>query len=225
MMSRKPIAFVLNCGYSRGFIWECEHPSNDENNDEGESVHVISNLQRAENFQQLFSDCPSFRMPNDYWEFTDPNHCTSAFDRHCQYILNCFSKRWNPRLCLSRKDYLKTFSTNNWKKMSLEEKQKHSLSKCNACAIEHSDLQNSFPGLPCYEPEIEQPKLIEINLPCSSTSGLKESDVTRQVLDELDNTYQSTFNRTFSESVSKYSKVLVRKETPVEKKRKERKMA
>ena len=96
----------------------------------------------------------------------------------------------------------------------------HSLSNCMACAKDHSLLQHSFPGLPYFEPDSDS-NILEISLPCSSKS-LKESEITRKVMDELDNTYQSSFHHSFADSVTKYSKVLVHKETNVEKKKKEK---
>ena len=101
-------------------------------------------------------------------------------------ILKCFIKRWNGEL--TRSEYLKKFSTDNWKKIS-EEKEFHSLSNCRQCATEHLDFQKFFPSLPIFEMAESQPNIIEINLP--STSGTSsthdEAEVTREVLATLDN--------------------------------------
>ena len=47
--------------------------------------------------------------------------------------------------------------------------------------------------------------IIEVNLPSTSTSSTRdEADVTCEVLATLDNSYQSEFNHTFTESVVKH---------------------
>ena len=146
--------------------------------------------------------------------------CMSTFDRHCEFILKCFNKKWNWRYNLSRADYVRIFSTENWNKMSIEDKQKHSLSNCNECAKKHSDLQHLFPGLPYYEPKSE-PTLVRIDLPCSSTS-VNKSELTQKVFGDIVNTYESTFECSFSDTVVKYSKDIVYKDTPIERKTRER---
>ena len=69
-------------------------------------------------------------------------------------------------------DTFKKFSTDDWKKISSEEKEFHSLSNCRQCATEHLDFQKSFPSLPIFEMAESQPNIIEFNLPSTSgTSG------------------------------------------------------
>ena len=102
--------------------------------------------------------------------------------------------------------------------MSIEEKQKHSLSNCNACAEKHWDLQHLFPVLPYYEPESE-PKLVKIDLPCSSTS-VNKSELKQKVFGEFVDTYETAFECSFSDSVVTYSKDIVHKDTPIERKKK-----
>ena len=67
-----------------------------------------------------------------------------------------------------------------------------------------------------------QPNIIEINLP-STSSTRDEAEVTREVLATLDNSYQSEFNHSFTESVVKHcgkSEGIVLKENRTEKKSK-----
>ena len=100
---------------------------------------------------------------------------------------------------------LNKFSTDNWKKLSSEEMKFHSLSNCRQCATEHLEFQKPFPSLPIFELQTgkSQPNIVEVNFP--STSGTSsthdESEVTRKVLATLDNSYQSEFNHSFTESV------------------------
>ena len=105
----------------------------------------------------------------------------------------------------SHTEYVKKFSTDNWKKISSEEKEFHSLSNCRQCATEHIDFQKSFPSLPIFEMAESQPNIIEINLPSTSgtSSTRDEAVVTREVLATLDSSYQSEFNHSF---VTRYTK-------------------
>ncbi len=101
------------------------------------------------------------------------------------------------------------------------------MSNCRQCATEYLELQKSFPSLPIFEPETAemQPNIIEVNL--SSTSGTSsthnESEVTRAIFATLDNSYQSEFNHSFTESVVK-PEGIVHKETRVQKKTKSREL-
>ncbi len=88
-------------------------------------------------------------------------------------------------------------------------------------------MQKSFPSLPIFEPETaeRQPNIIEVNLPYTSgtSSTHNESEVTRAVLATLDNSYQSEFNHSCTESLVKHcgkSEGIVHKETRVQKKTK-----
>ena len=103
------------------------------------------------------------------------------------------------------------------------------MSNCRQCATEHLDFQKSFQSLPIFVMAESQPNIIEINLP--STSGTNstrdEAEVTREVLATLDNSYQSEFNHSFTESVVKHygkSEGIVLKENRTEKKSKFRKL-
>ena len=174
-MSRNPIALAINCGYSRVAIWEYSHLT-------GTSVYSCNKEARAEKFHQLFADGLVISMPSSYWVTNTSNNC----DKHCHDLLRCFMKKW---FCLiPRSEYLNKFSTDNWKKLSSEEKEFHSLSNCRQCATEHLEFQKSFPSLPIFEPETaeRQPNIIEVNLPSTSgTSSTHESEVTREVLATL----------------------------------------
>ncbi len=218
-MSRIPTPLIVNCGYSRVAIWECSHlPCT--------SVNYCNIEETAEKIQQLFTDGLLISMPSSHWAIGNSKKC-SKFDRHCEHVLKCFKyKRWHCKL--TRSEYLKKFWTDNWTKLSSEEREFHSLSNCNwRCAIEHLEFQKSFPSLPIFEPETaeRQSNIIEVNLPSTSgtTSTRDESEVTREVLATLDNSYQSEFNHSFNESVVKHcgkSEGIVHKETRVQKNQK-----
>ena len=73
------------------------------------------------------------------------------------------------------------------------EKKRHSFSKCCACAEKHMQLQKSYPRLPCFENSL-------IKLPLNES----ERTVTRRVLSDLNGSYKSAFNHSFTESVLKH---------------------
>ena len=180
-MDRTPVSLLFDCGYARVAVFEFLAVKR------GKSRCSLNREERAEKFQKLFANCSSFARPDEYWVDT----VKSDFNRHCDYILDCFTKKWNSNS--TRVQYLETFSTKNWEAIPLEKKVSHSLTKCSSCAEQYLEIQRSFPAFPCYEPE----SLIEINLPSSSssTSGssntatIKESVATRKVMAELNKSY------------------------------------
>ena len=94
----------------------------------------------------------------------------------------------------------------------------HSLSSCGACANEYLDLQKSFPGLPCFEPE----SIVKLNLPSDNSD---ESTVVRKVLQDLNSSFQSEYNESFTDLMVKHcskSEGVVKKESKSETKRKQR---
>lgn len=67
-------------------------------------------------------DLPSFSLTEEM--FTSHNNYPAQFDRHCEEILNCFSKKWHP--ASKRLEYMDTFSISNWKELPDSAKRKHS---------------------------------------------------------------------------------------------------
>ncbi len=78
-----------------------------------------------------------------------------------------------------------SFSTEKWKALPKNEKKRNSFSKCCACAEKHMQLQKSYLRLSCFE----------IKLPLNES----EHTVTRRVLSDLNNSYNSAFNHSFTE--------------------------
>ena len=60
-------------------------------------------------------------------------------------------------------------------------------------------MQTFCPGMPRFDPE----DLIKLTLPSTSNAN-KEGEVTRKVMAELNVSYESTFQHSFTESVLKY---------------------
>lgn len=67
----------------------------------------------------------------------------SLASRKFPTISQRFNRRWNPKEV--REEYLTTFSVTAWKKLSLEEKQQHTLHKCKACETQYQALSAAFP--------------------------------------------------------------------------------
>jgi len=65
------------------------------------------------------------------------------------------------------------------------------LSNCRACAKKYGELQQVFPGLPCYSPPA---KLVHVP---TDEDGKSVREVTRTVLGELNKSYQERYGQTF----------------------------
>ena len=79
------------------------------------------------------------------------------------------------------------FSIANWKALTSQGEQKHTLACCQECCNEYQVLQQSFPLKPCY---LEEP-LIVIN----------KQEATRTALSELNDSFSGKFQSTFVDSV------------------------
>ena len=80
---KKSVSLTVNCGYSRGFILESFNPP--QAGTVSGTCNMMSKSERADKFRQLFADCSSFDMPNEYW-LHDSRTSMSTFDRHCEFI-------------------------------------------------------------------------------------------------------------------------------------------
>ena len=130
-------------------------------------------------------------------------------------MLDDFSTSWKP-IKQHRDEYKSTFSSEKWKALPKNEKKPHLMSKCVVCAEKHIELQKSYPRLPCFENSL-------IKFPLNETEGT----ITRRVLADLNDSYNSTFNHSFTESLLKHcgtSEGIAVKETHTAKKRKRRDM-
>ena len=77
---------------------------------------------------------------------------TSLFDNRCDNVLNAFSMKW--KSSCKCQYYIMTFTTKRWRKLTVNEKARHTLKNCIACAIQHAQLQGSFPG-PTFTPDLK----------------------------------------------------------------------
>ena len=109
---------------------------------------------RAEEFRSLFETTSSYlgNISPSYFQPCTHGASPSLFNEHSNKVLDCFTKRWNPDQ-RKRQEYLTTFSMNNWKKLSEEEKNKHTISRCDECFLEHRALQEAFPTKTVYTPQ------------------------------------------------------------------------
>ena len=159
----------MNCGYARTAIRELSSSKRRQH---------VDKTQRAQQFTKTF-DLPSFSLTEEM--FTPHNNYLAQFDRHCEEILNCFSKKWHP--ASKRLEYMDTFSISRWKELPDSDKRKHSVSCCRGCYDSHASLQNAFPGKPVY---IHEPTRI-LSLPTAAT----ERDLARNVLSELNPAWEN----------------------------------
>ena len=90
------------------------------------------------------------------------------FDRHCEAIIAMFSKRWNP----SAQVKVNYEATQNWRALTSEKQQEHSLSNCVACSRNHLKLQQTFPGKPVFEAQ----SIITLSLPNQTQISKKKGE-------------------------------------------------
>jgi hypothetical protein len=96
--------------------------------------------------------------------------------------INGLFQKWKARE--AKQNYMKTFSTENWKKLPVTSKRRHSMTNCKECSIAHKSLQEGFPG-PAFNPSLalgeSVQSLIHQNAPPTTT---------RQILADLQPTFQ-----------------------------------
>ena len=92
---------------------------------------------------------PRFAVGDGY--FVRSKGQTSQFERHVETVIKSFKQNFVPRTEYGLWDkYLTTFSSNNWNKLTPAEKAAHSLSNCQACALNSPKEQKSFPLKPTF---------------------------------------------------------------------------
>ena len=136
-------------------------------------------------------DLPTFKLKEEL--FVSPNlqlHHPTPFDRYCDEINACFSKKWHPTA--KHIEYLDIFSICRWKELPDSTKKTHTLGYCSACYNAYPPLQAAFPGEPLYEPQVV------VMLPPSTT----EKSLARNVLAELNPKWESRFSHTFTEALT-----------------------
>ena len=188
MSSKKvPIATQINCGYARVALYELSETIKIK------SRSMIDRKKLAEEFQKVFHSSPGYQnLPPEYWL---NDNSLPAFNRHTNFILDCFSKKWSPYE--SRKEYISSFSLDNWSKLSLHQKSQHSLANCEGCLHSHFALQKAFPALPFFA---GSSPIVDIHIP----ANVSEREVTRRALTDLNNSFQSSYQHSFVHSAIKF---------------------
>jgi hypothetical protein len=168
--SAKHFSLDFNCGFARCAIRELTPKVRNA---------VLDKQQIITGFQELFKDCPDYGIPPSYFDAS--SNRGSLFNRHCNKIVEGWSKKWHPSE--NRSKYESTFSMANWKALTAQDKQKHSLACRQECCNEHQILQQSFPLKPCY---LEEP-LVVVN--AQKLEKLRKKEGTRTALAELNNSF------------------------------------
>jgi len=81
--------------------------------------------------------------------------------------------------------------------LSNNEKQKHTLARCDRCHDKYKQLQEEFPLKPTYIP----PQVLTVDTVALQRQGVKP--FTRNALSCLDNIYRQQVSTTFTEAVAK----------------------
>ena len=199
------ILLEVNCGYARCAMRELTPKNRHQRKD---------NHAKAEEYHTLFEDCPEYGFPSHYFE---AQHNGSLFERHCTKVISIWSKKWHPKE--AREKYESTFSTDRWKAMITQEKQKHRLTNCIQCFKHHQEEQMSFPQGPYFDPE----PVVTVNTSLLSSLGKKKG--TTEALKHLDTAFHQLTGQTFVDALAKNSKVdLQKKPTKTERNKKHREL-
>ena len=195
-----PVELSFNCGFARVAVREITVGI-------GKSEDL--NMRRTQSFRELFDAVPNYYSnPN---MFDQHGHRESTFNRNCKRILHKLNT-W-PKKEVKQK-YLHEFSTKKWKSLPIASKKRHTLQNCRECAIQHTDLQQKFPGKSLQLTDKFSSGLSEI------LSTEDENTATRTILADLQPVYQERFGHSFTESLMRLpGSKLQQKPTDVQKKR------
>ena len=149
----------------------------------GKSFSDINCTERARKFQELFSPPQEHGIQTSLFDRYD--HRESRFERYCKGINGLFN-RWRTR---GKAEYLRTFSLENWKRLSKKSKRRHTFENCKECALAYPELQQNFPG-PIFHLEQSLAQQVGAIVEQNSAAKAPEQSTTRQVLAELELTYQ-----------------------------------
>ena len=115
-------------------------------------MKVTSSGEPSLNFTETFKlyfQGPRFTVGNSYFDHSKGQ--TSQFECHVGIVIKSFNQNFVPRTENGLRDkYLATISSNNWNKLTSAEKAAHSLSNCQACALNSPKEQKSFPLKPTF---------------------------------------------------------------------------
>ena len=207
------IYFKVNCGFARAAIREFSEVRR------GKQPSKQSQQTRIEKFRELFSSTRSYVTDDSI--FNGYDHRDPPFTRYCKSIIDSLVK-W--KACDQKSDYLKTFCTENWKKLPVYQKKKHTLDNCKGCALHYMVQQEKFPG-PTFRPTMGVARSVQILIKENAGEKNPAATTTRQILDEIEPQYQQTYNTTFTECITKEPGTKVRiKPTATKRKRTKRKI-
>ena len=135
-----PALLQFNCGFARCAVKELSNLL--AANATKEAARKVDTDTRAERFRALFH-LGSFGIPEGFFTASSSKK-PSLFDVRCEAVLDAFRKKWKSQC--KRKEYLMTFTIQKWRRLTAEQKAKHSMQNCMACTMQHANLQEAFPG-------------------------------------------------------------------------------
>ena len=171
----------FNCGFARCAVKELT--SLLATNGTKASAREVNTDSRAERFRTLFHT-GSFGIPEGFF-IASSSKKPSLFDTRCETVLNVFKAKWRSQC--KREEYLMTFSMQKWRRLTAQQKARHSMQNCMACAIQHANLQEAFPG-PTFRPTLDSVY--------KTACAKDEREVTRTVLTHVNPHHEVTYPST-----------------------------
>ena len=212
------------CGFAKAAIWHFTKDVTEKikrNDSETPYQHRVRSVQVIhECFGQVFTNN---KFAVDF----------KTFQKKLPDLRKKFST-WNPRKNKERKQYLKAFSADDWKALSVERKSKHSLMDCHGCFHRYSVYQSLFPVQSkqysgCLE---KNPALVAQNIAANTTQNVNNIKSTRReyqagaqkIYDEINPAFQRVFSVPFEQALRTIPSLnLQQKKSPTEKKKERRK--
>lgn len=137
-------------------------------------------------------------------------------------------KKWKGRKKKEKETFLKCFSSENWKKLSIAKKREHQLKSCKGCHQEYSETQALFPirsprlktfaqQNPFYMADDVAKKI----KPAQGIKPRKLQEATLKVYNAINNSFEKAFGTDFAQAQTKVNAIGVQKCLSKQEKKKE----
>ena len=124
--------------------------------------------------------------------------------------------KWNPRKINEKKQYLETFSSSSWEKLSETRKSEHSFTNCKGCALRHAETQALFPVKsryllgearknPVFNAAHEVNNLRSRNGRVVKPSQRELKNAAKAMFDNMSSSFEKHYGADFAEVLSKAS--------------------
>lgn len=203
------MSFTFSCGFSRVAVKQSFHKP-------GSATKETDPVQRWKNYQEMLDVSAQSIVAVD----------KAVYVKRSRTIYDLFRKM-NSR---SRNEYIKYFSTANWKSLPVSQRQEHTMSNCRACEVHHFAMQSLFPSNNKLKPQ----KLVQEAFVQTGNKGSSKAKPTQKAIksavqhiySKINGPFQKIFKVNFAEAQTKVSELgLQQKKSKLQQKSKRRQRA